>query len=181
MSLFLNLIVGMQKIKLIIYYAIIQHFPHSRIVGVFTRIRVWYLSRVLNIMPYDKKSKVEYGVYISDARKLKIGKHVRINENVLLQGKIRIGDYVMLAPNISIYSKTHLYDDINIPMVLAGESETQEVIIENNVWVGINTVILPGVRIGEGSIVGANSVVNKDIEPFSIVGGVPAKLIRKRE
>ena len=171
----------MHKIKLVIYYSIIQHLAHSRIIGVFTRFRVWYLSRAFGVMPSDKNSKVEYGVYISDAKNLKIGKHVRINENVFLQGHITIGDNVMLAPNVAIYSKTHNYNNPDVPMVLAGDSETKEVVIENNVWIARNVVILPGIRIGEGSIVGANSVVNRDVEPWSIVGGVPAKLIRKRK
>lgn len=139
------------------------------------------MSKVLKIIPFDKNSKFEYGIYISDARNLRIGKHVRINENVFLQGRINIGDYVMIAPNVAIYTKTHNYNDINTPMVLSGETDTQEVIIEDDVWIGINSVILPGVTIGKGTIIGANSLVNKDVEPYSIMGGIPARLIKKRE
>ncbi len=51
---------------------------------------------------------------------------------------------------------------------------------EDNVWIGANAVVVPGVRIGTGSIIGAGAVVTKDVEPYSIMGGVPAKLIRKR-
>jgi maltose O-acetyltransferase len=138
------------------------------------------MSKVLKIMPLDKNSKFEHGIYISDARQLKIGKHVRINENVFLQGSINVGNYVMIAPNVSIYSKTHIHNDINIPMVLSGETETKAVIIEDDVWIGINCTILPGIKIGKGAIIGAHSVVTKDVASYTIVGGVPAKLIRSR-
>jgi maltose O-acetyltransferase len=138
------------------------------------------MAKILKVIQFDKNSKFESGIYISDARNLEIGKHVRINENVFLQGSITIGDFVMIAPNVSIYTKTHRYGDINTPMVLSGESETKTVTIENDVWLGLNAVVLPGITVGKGSIIGANSVVTKNVEPYSIIGGVPAHLIRKR-
>jgi maltose O-acetyltransferase len=131
-------------------------------------------------MPFDNNSKFESRIYISDAKNIKIGSHCRINENVFLQGKISIGNFVMIAPNVSIYTKTHIYDNINLPMVKSGETETLDVSIGNDVWIGLNSTILPGISIGEGSIIAAHSLVNKDVEPYSIVGGVPAKLIKKR-
>lgn len=170
----------MQKLKLIIYYVIIQNLPHSRFLKISNTIRIWYLSKVLKIMPYDKNSKFEYKIYVSDARQISLGSFVRINENTFFQGNVNIGNHVMIAPNVSVYSKTHKYDDLNTPMVLSGETPTKTVVIEDDVWIGINAVILPGIRIGKGAIVGANSVVSKNVEPYSIVGGVPAKLIRKR-
>lgn len=139
------------------------------------------MAKVLKIIKYDSNSKFESGIYISDAKQIKIGKYARINENVFLQGEIEIADYVMIAPNVSIYTKTHNYHDVNTPMVLSGETETKKVIIERDVWIGINAVILPGVTIGEGAIIGANSLVNKNVESYSIIGGVPARLIRSRK
>lgn len=170
----------MHKLKLILYYLFIQKLPHSRLFGFFNTIRLWYMSKVLKIMPYDSNSKFENGVYISNAKNLKIGKFVRINEDVFLQGSISIGDYVMIAPNTSIYTTTHEHTAVDVAMVLQGDKEINEVVIENNVWLGRNVVVLPGVTVHEGSIVGANSVVTKDVAPFSIVGGVPAKLIKER-
>ncbi len=66
-------------------------------------------------------------------------------------------------------------------MILQGEKKGINPIIEDDVWIGRNAIIMPGVRIGKGSIVGAGAVVTKNVEPYSIVGGVPAKLIRKRK
>ncbi len=170
----------MHKLKLIFYYLFIQKLPHSRLWGGFNSIRRSYVSKVLKVMPNDSNSKFENGVYISDAKKLKIGAHVRINEHVFLQGEITIGDYVMMAPNTSIYTITHKFSDAAIPMVQQGKTEPKKVTLKNNCWLGRNVVVLPGITIGEGAIVGANSVVTKDVAPFTIVGGVPAKLIRTR-
>lgn len=177
---FLNSENGMHKLKLIFYYLFIQKLPHSRLWGGFNGIRRGYVSKVLKVMPNDANSKFENGVYISDARKLKIGAHVRINEHVFLQGEITIGDYVMIAPNTAIYTVAHEHKDITTPMVQQGNAGAKKVLIGNNSWLGRNVVVLPGITIGEGAIVGANSVVTKDVAPFTIVGGVPAKLIRKR-
>jgi len=141
---------------------------------------MWYVSKVLGIIAYDKNSKFENGIYISDAKNLKIGKHVRINECSFFQGKITVGNYVLIAPYVSIYTNTHTHEDGPTPFIKQVPEPAKEVVLEDNVWLGRNVVVLPGITIGSGSIVGANSVVTKDIEPNSIVGGVPAKLIRKR-
>ncbi len=171
----------MHKIKLIIYYLLVSKLPHSRLIKFSNRIRMWYVSKVLRLMPFDKNSKFEYNVYLSNAKNVRFGKYVRINENVFLQGEVSIGNYVMIAPNVSVYSNTHVYDDINVPMVTCGTSITKEVVIEDDVWIGKGVVILPGVTIKKGAIVGANSVVTKDVNSYTIVGGVPARLIKERK
>ncbi|TCS84828.1 maltose O-acetyltransferase [Anseongella ginsenosidimutans] len=147
---------------------------------VSNRIRVWYISKILKIAQNDKNSKFENGIYISNARTLKIGAYVRINENVFLQGKITIGSYVMIAPNVAIYSSTHIYNDKTIPMVLSGSTVPKEVTIHDDVWVGRGAIIMPGITVGRGAIIGANAVVTKDVEEYTIVGGVPAKILKKR-
>ncbi len=170
----------MHKLKLIFYYLFIQKLPHSRLWGGFNSMRRSYLAKVLKVMPNDTNSKFENGIYISDAKKLKIGNYVRINEHVFLQGEISIGDYVMIAPYTAIYTNAHEHNDIEMPMVQQGNTAIKKVSICNNAWLGRNVVILPGITVGEGAIVGANSVVTKDVAPFTIVGGVPAKLIKSR-
>jgi len=170
----------MHKLKLIFYYLFIQKLPHSRLWGGFNSIRKSYVSKMLKVMPNDSNSKFENGIYISDAKNLKIGSYVRINEHVFLQGEITIGNYVMIAPYTAIYTNAHEHSDLAIPMVQQGDTKTQKVIIGNNAWLGRNVVVLPGIKVGEGAIVGANSVVTKDVAPFTVVGGVPAKHIKNR-
>ena len=169
------------KLLIAIYYLIISKLPHSRYVKLSNTIRVWYCSKILKIMPFDNNSKFENGIYISDSKNVRIGKYCRINENVFIQGSVKIGNYVMIAPNVTIHSSTHIYDDTSHPMVLNGLTNAKIVNIEDDVWIGRNSIILPGIRISKGSIIGANSVVNRDVEEYSIYGGVPAKLIKKRK
>ncbi len=166
-------------LKLIIYYSIIAKMPHSRFNKIFNLIRVFYVSKILGIMKYHKETYFEPNIYIANGNNLKIGLHCQLNENLFIQGA-QIGNYVMIAPNVTILSKTHNYSDISIPMILQGAKSNLIPIIEDDVWIGRNVIIMPGITIGSGSIIGAGSIVNKNVEPYSVMGGVPAKLIRKR-
>ena len=169
----------MNKIKLIFYYFLISKLPHSRFSGISNRIRCWYMESVLNILKTNKENFFEPNVYIGSGVNVKIGQHSHINENVFIQGA-KIGSFVMIAPGVCILTQGHEFKRIDIPMINQGETKELIPIIEEDVWIGRNVIIMPGVKIGKGSIIGAGAVVTKDIQPFSIVGGVPAKLIKKR-
>ena len=111
-----------------------------------------------------------------------VGNNVGISQNAFIQvrGLVEIGSNIMIGPNVSIFSENHSFAKIdelltNQPTIRKG------VKIENNVWIGANSTILDGVVVGEGSIIAAGSVVNKSIPKFSIVGGVPAKIIKMRK
>jgi acetyltransferase-like isoleucine patch superfamily enzyme len=175
-----NMLSIIHKLKLIIYYIFISRLPHSSFINISNRIRVWYVSRILKIMEYDKNSFFENNVYISDGQNISIGKKCHINEDVFIQGAY-IGNYVMIAPNVSIINASHNFYRTDIPMICQGITSKINPIIEDDVWIGRNVVIMPGIKIGIGSIIGAGSVVTKDVEPYSIVGGVPAKIIKKRK
>jgi acetyltransferase-like isoleucine patch superfamily enzyme len=94
-------------------------------------------------------------------------------------GKITIGDNVMLAPRVSIYAENHVFDNPNITIKAQGVSK-MDVVIEDDCWIAANVVILAGVTIGKGSVVAAGSVVNEDVPAFSVVAGVPARVIKSR-
>ena len=167
------------KFKIAIYYCIIYYLPHSRLARISNKLRLWYVCKVLKIMHSHPANYFENRVYIGDGRRVNIGYNCHINENVFIQGA-NIGNYVMIAPDVAILSKSHKHDDLLIPMVNQGETKEEIPVIEDNVWIGRRAIILPGLRLGSGCIVAAGAVVTKDIPPNSIVGGVPAKLIRKR-
>ena len=95
-------------------------------------------------------------------------------------GKITIGNNVMLAPRVSIYAENHVFDH---PDVLIRDQgvEKKDVIIEDDCWIAANSILLAGVTIGKGSVVAAGSVVTENVPPYSVVGGVPAKLIKSRK
>lgn len=137
------------------------------------------MSKILRVMKWDKESFFENNIYIGNAKNIKIGKRCEINENVFIQGAL-IGDYVMIAPNVSLLSNMHNHSKVNKPMILQGKKIGNIVIIENDVWLGRNVIVMPGVRIGKGSIIAAGAVVTKNVPAYSIYGGVPAKLIKKR-
>lgn len=167
------------KLKLFIYYALIRFLPHSRFCMMANRIRVWYLCRVLKIMKAHTNNYFEPGVYISDGYNLRIGSCCHINENVFIQGA-EIGNCVMIAPNTAILNTSHRHDAVDVPIIDQGELPPENPVIEDDVWIGRNVTIMPGVRIGAHSIVGAGAVVTQDILPYSIAGGVPARIIKER-
>lgn len=112
-----------------------------------------------------------------------VGNDVFIGSFTYLTAKhIFIDDYSMLAPNVSIVGGDHNFGTIGVPTILngRGDEDEKEVIIEKDVWVGYGAIIMHGVKLGEGSIIGAGSVVTKDIEPYTIVAGNPAKFIKYR-
>lgn len=169
----------MQKLKALLYYLIFWRLPNSRFCRPLSRLRLWYVSRVLKVAAPDPRSFFEEKIYLGDGTKVKIGRHCMINEHVFLQGAV-IGNGVMIAPHAALLSRSHRFDRVDLPMIEQGETEERIPVIEDDVWIGRNALILPGVRIGRGSIVGAGAVVTCNVAPWSIVGGVPAQLIRRR-
>ncbi len=170
----------MKHISYAFYYLIISHLPHSRFSMLFNRIRVWYLCRILQIMGGGEKTYFEHHIFIGGPGKVKFGQSCQINENTFIQ-EAEIGNFVMIAPNVAIISSMHNCDRIDIPMIFQGETTNKKVIIEDDVWLGRNVLVMPGVKIGKGSIVAAGAVVTKDVPEYKIVGGVPARVIKDRK
>jgi acetyltransferase-like isoleucine patch superfamily enzyme len=108
-----------------------------------------------------------------------IGDNTQINPNTVLYGNIEIGKNVMIAPNCMIAGGNHNFSDTTTPIRFQGDN-SKGIVIEDDVWIGANCVILDGVTIKKGSVIGAASVVTKDIDEYSIVIGNPAKTIKKR-
>jgi acetyltransferase-like isoleucine patch superfamily enzyme len=112
---------------------------------------------------------------------LVIGNNVGIAQNCFIQvrGKVTLGNNIMFGPNVSIFSENHGYERTDITM-LEQPTTRKGVVIEDDVWLGTRCVILDGVTIGKGSIVAAGAIVNATVPPYSIVAGVPAKIIKSR-
>lgn len=123
-------------------------------------------------------------IYASEFSKIIIGSNCTFNANVMVNargnGSIFIGDNVLIGPNVVLRSSDHSFEKLEENINKQGMHDGQ-ILIKDNVWIGSNCVILKNCIIGEGSIVAAGSVVTKDILPFSVVGGVPAKIIKKRD
>lgn len=118
-----------------------------------------------------------------DAR-ISIGRNVYINGNVMLHAyqMIEIGEFTGIGRGSFITDATHRIDDPNRPFIEQGmDLGRGPTIIGKNVWIGNNVAIMNGVTIGDRAIVGTNSVVTKDIEAYTVVGGVPARVIKQVE
>lgn len=121
------------------------------------------------------------GVLRNVGNSLKIGNNVGINHYCFIgvRGDIEIGDNVIFGPRVNVFSENHNFDRIDIPIKEQGVTKNKTV-IGNDVWIGANASIMSGVKIGNGCIIAAGAVVTKDVDDFSIVGGVPAKVIKHR-
>lgn len=119
------------------------------------------------------------GAEIRDPQKITIGNGSIIGDNAILDGRngITIGANVNFSSNVSIWSEQHDHRD---PLFRCATQKKEKVIINDRVWVGPNSIILHSVTVGEGAVIAANSVVTKNVDPFTIVAGVPAKVIGTR-
>jgi maltose O-acetyltransferase len=110
---------------------------------------------------------------------IEIGDNSELGTDSIIQSHTYIGNYVIMGPGVRIYTKNHGYENLDIPIALQPIIES-EVHIGNDVWLGANVIITPGVSIGSHVIVAAGAVVTKNIPDYAIVGGVPAKIISFR-
>lgn len=148
----------------------------------FKPLRLWFQSRKIGTI--GQNSEVRPYCTIVGTRNIKIGKNVIIPPGAVLSSLpgdqnsiIIIEDDVLLGPNVAVYSSTHLYSRTDVPIKEQGY-KTATTILKKGCWIGINSVILPGVTIGQNSVVGANSVVTRDVPDFTVVAGSPARMIK---
>tara|TARA_B110000503_G_C7114134_1_gene399520 strand:+ start:188 stop:742 length:555 start_codon:yes stop_codon:yes gene_type:complete len=125
-----------------------------------------------------KKTNFLMGLEFRNPKNISIGDNSVVNKKVLLDGrggKLVIGNNVDIAQETNIWTLEHdVHDDFH-------KDSGTDVFIEDYVWIASRVTILPGVRIGRGAVVASNALVTKDVEPMSIVGGVPAKKIGERK
>ena len=108
------------------------------------------------------------------------GSDIYIGHYCHFGANVSFGSKILLASNVSFVGGDHRWDVVGTPVMDSGREELQTVYIENDVWVGHGAIILQGVRLGEGCIVAAGSVVTRDVDEYTIVGGNPAREIKKR-
>ena len=152
--------------------------------------RIYRIAVKRNIHDAELQSgcKIRYveqgmgGLYISVAENFKIGStsHLKSGSYIDCDGGVEIGEYFHTGRGLTIFSSNHKYDnDQYIPY--STERIRKKVVIEDFVWCGANVTILPGVRLGEGCIIGAGSVVTKDIPPYAVACGNPARVVKYRD
>ncbi len=121
--------------------------------------------------------------FYSDSGSISIGNktsfNINCNINASIGGNIMIGNNCLIGPNVVMHTANHKFANPVIPIREQGH-EIADILIEDNVWIGANAIILAGVRIEEGAVIAAGSVVNKNVLKNTIVGGVPARFIKNR-
>lgn len=170
----------MKTIFAFLYYSIGKHLPNSNfpLGKLFLGLRVFFAKGFLKFT--GSKVTLEGNIFFGDGRDIEIGNNSQINEECWIRN-CKIGNNVMIAPYVMILNYGHKMDDVNIPMIQQGVKYYPQTIIEDDVWIGARTIILPGIKIGTGAVIGAGSVVTKNVETYSVVAGNPAKLIRTRK
>lgn len=167
----------MYKAYKFMYYGVLINLP-EKLYG--NRLRKIVCRKIFNST--KNSFTVKKGAIFGDGRSIIIGNKSEIGTNarIMIKGILRIGDNVMMGPDVLIIDNNHRFSDTKIPMIEQGNYSPKDITIEDDVWIGGRVIILPGVKIGKGSIIGAGSVVTKNIDPYSIVGGNPAKIISSR-
>lgn len=122
--------------------------------------------------------RVKKGAEISP--KSIVGNNSELGTRCMIQSDVQIGDFVIMGPDVKIYSRNHLFSDLNIPIRSQGK-EQFKTYIGNDVWLGANVIITAGCKIGDHVVIAAGAVVTKDIPDFAVVGGVPAKILKYRK
>ena len=125
---------------------------------------------------------VNWGKKLNISSSLQIGDHSGIGDRAYIAPEVTIGKNVMIGKDLKIFTQNHRIDRLDIPMREQGTSEVSPLTIGDDVWICDSVIITPGCsQIGSGSILAAGSVVTKDVAPYAVVGGNPAKIIRYRK
>lgn len=140
----------------------------------YIQLFYYYILQIYGLLIFHKRIRI-YGIFkLGNRKNIKIGKNTSINEKVYIQGfnYISIGENVTLSRNVQLYDSGLDYNRQHIKASIT---------IDDNVWIGASSIVLPNVHIGKGARVGAGSVVTKNVPPFTLVCGNPARVIKKLE
>lgn len=164
----------------VIYYGFARYLPVSYsplsfgltkpFRGMLCRLMVKKCGRNVNV---ERGADFGYNLEIGD------NSGIGINASINTSGRVIIGKNVMMGRDVMIITRDHRHDDPTRPMIGTGYVNAP-IIIEDDVWIGARAILLSGIRVGKASIIGAGAVVPKDMPPFTIVGGNPAKVLKQR-
>jgi acetyltransferase-like isoleucine patch superfamily enzyme len=144
------------------------------------RVKMWFLTRTrLKLLAIGRGFYCGGNVHIRP-NCVSVGDCVYIGNYCHIASRAQIGNFVMLASYVSIVGGDHRIDAPGTPMIFAGRDINKPVILEDDTWIGHGAILMHGVTIGEGAIVAAGAVVAGDVDPYTVVAGVPARFLRKR-
>lgn len=162
----------------ILYDLIGKHLPRSNSKGFPVAKHFRYFCGKMFLARCGKNVNIEKGASIN--RKISIGDNSAIGVDARLYGAVTIGDNVLMGPDTMMFTSGHSFERVDIPICQQGLTEERPITIGNDVWIGARVIILPGVHVGNGVVIGAGSVVTKDIPDYVVAAGNPARIIRHR-
>lgn len=165
-----------KKIAYMAYRFFASWLPISQRSSISKKIRVFFTKRVAQKV--GKNVNIERKAVFGPL--LEIGDNSGVGINCEMYGPVKIGNDVMMGPEVVCYTSGHKHDRTDITMIEQGSTEAAPIKIGNDVWLGRRVIIMPGVTIGDGSIIGAGAVVTKDIPAYTVAAGVPARVIKSR-
>ncbi|RIK30587.1 MAG: acetyltransferase [Anaerolineae bacterium] len=165
------------------YYFFAQHLPASyrfQPLGKFAKwCRAVACKRLFRAC--GQRVNVEKGANFYTGWEIELGDDSSLGIDCMIPYDLKVGKDVMMGPYVVIVGENHNSSSREIPMRLQGYKKYSPVRIEDDVWIGARATILPGVTIGKGAIIGASAVVTKDVPPYAICAGNPARVIKYRD
>ncbi|RKE23790.1 transferase family hexapeptide repeat protein [Paraburkholderia sp. BL23I1N1] len=128
----------------------------------------------------DVHPTVLFGGYGDISRDFHADEYVYVGPGCRINPGVRVGSYSMLGPDVQIVGNDHVFDIPGVPIIFCGRPAFRPTRIGKDVWIGAGATILCGMTIGDGAVVASGAVVTHDVQPFTVVGGVPARLMRRR-
>lgn len=167
-----------QLIGKLVYKSIACYLPQSyiKVNRISHKMRAWCGKMIFS----ECGTNIGIGRNSKINEKISIGNNSGIGEKCCIYGEVHIGNDVLMASEVVIYTQNHNYMLRDSLILKQGVSEEQPVYIGDDVWIGRRVMIMPGVTIGNGAVIAAGAVVTKDVPEYSLVGGVPAKVIKYR-
>ena len=158
-------------------------------IGLYRVVGIWMPGKLgKGIRYFCAKLMLDYcGKKVNICRKsifstkVSIGNNSGIGENCRIQGRCFIGKNVLMGPEVNIWCRNHKTSNIDIPIIQQGLEDEKPVHIGDDVWIGSRVIILPGIKIGNGVVIGAGSVVSKDIPDYSVAVGNPVRIVKNRK
>ena len=167
-------------LAMILYYVLAQRLPMQPFPGhrTWTKFRAFLVKTMC--VSCGAGVIVKDRCYIGNGDGLIIGDRSELSSHGRIGKHVTIGDDVIMGPEVVIMTSAHAFEDPTKHINQQGSLPIRPVMIGNDVWLGTRVIVMPGVTLGDGSFIGAGSVVTKDIPPMSVAAGVPAKVIRMR-